>query len=326
MSQNQSPLSPVANGDRTRLWVKVARMYHVERMGQPAIAERLNLSQSQISRLLKEAQDNRVVRTLVVTPPGFYSELEEEVRRRFNLRDVIVADAAGDDAHAAASAIGTAAAGYLEQTLGRGEHLGVSSRSAALQATADVMSPVKAGAVETVVQSLGAVGDAAMRAQASRLTGSFARLTRARPIYLATPGVVTSAVVRDGLLADEHIAEAASAWRSLTTLVTGIGAMSVSRHTGGSALSDSDSDRLEASGAVGDVCLNFFDETGSSLTDELSERIIGISENELQSVPRRIAVAGGPQKTRAIAAACRGGWVNVLVTDQFTAERLCADP
>ncbi|WP_162903871.1 sugar-binding transcriptional regulator [Leucobacter sp. wl10] len=299
-------------------------MYHEERMGQPAIAKRLNLSQSQISRLLREAQDNGVIRTLVVTPTGLYSELEEELRRRFDLLDVVVADAPDDDAHAVTSAIGTAAAVYLEHTLGRGERLGVSSRSAALQATVDVMSPVKTGAVETVVQSLGAVGDAAMRAQASRLTGSFAHLTRARPIYLATPGVLTSQVVRDGLLADAHIAEAASAWRSLTTLVTGIGAMSAPHRTGGSALAESDSERLQRAGAVGDMCLNFFDEHGATVPDELSDRVIGISEGELRAVPRRIAVAGGPQKSRAILAACRGGWANVLVTDQFTAERLCA--
>lgn len=305
-----------------RLWVKVARMYHEEGLGQPSIAARLNLSQSQISRLLKEAQDNGVVRTLVVTPAGLYSELEEELRHRFDLLDVVVADASEDAAHAATSAIGTAAAVYLEHTLGRNERLGVSSRSAALQATVDAMSPMKAGTVETVVQSLGAVGDAAMRAQASQLTGSFARLTRAHPVYLATPGVLTSRDVRDGLLADEHIAHTASSWRSLTTLVTGIGTVSDTRHAGGSAIADPDSDRLMAAGAVGDVCLNFFDEFGVTVADELIERIIGISEEELRAVPRRIAVAGGPQKTDAIIAACRGRWVNVLVTDQFTAERL----
>jgi DNA-binding transcriptional regulator LsrR (DeoR family) len=306
-----------------RLWVKVARMYHDEKMGQPAIAERLNLSQSQISRLLKEAQDHGVIRTLVITPAGLYSELEEELRRRFDLADVVVADASIDEDAAITSAIGTAAAVYLESTLGRGERLGVSSRSSALQATTDAMSPIKAGAVDTVVQSLGAVGDAAMRAQASQLTGTFAHLARARPVYLATPGVLTSRQVRDGLLADAHIAEAASAWRSLTTLITGIGSMSAPRHSGGSALAAEDFEQLEAAGAVGDVCLNFFDAEGVAVRGEFSDRIIGISEQEIRAVPRRIAVAGGARKTAAIAAACRGGWITALVTDQFTADRLC---
>ena len=50
--------------------------------------------------------------------------------------------------------------------------------------------------------------------------------------------------------------------------------------------------------------------------------MIGISESELRAVPRRIAVAGGSHKVDAIAAGCLGEWINVLVTDQFTARRL----
>ncbi|WP_210605499.1 sugar-binding transcriptional regulator [Brevibacterium oceani] len=294
-------------------------------MGQPEIAERLNLSQSQISRLLKEAQENGVVRTLVVTPVGLYSDLEEKVRRRFGLKDVVIADSAEDSFHAATSAIGTAAATYLEETLGPDELVGISSRSSALQATVDAMSPLKAGMVRTVVQSLGAIGDSTMRTQASGLTAALAQLAGARPVFLATPGVVTDQVVRDGLLADEQIAAAAAEWKSLTTLLTGIGSMRGPRPTGGSALIDSDFGNLESSGAIGDVCLNFFTVSGQSATGQMRERIIGITEDELRGVPRRIAVAGGPDKSDAIAAACRGEWINILITDRYTAERLRAN-
>jgi len=33
-------------------------------------------------------------------------------------------------------------------------------------------------------------------------------------------------------------------------------------------------------------------------------------------------IAGGTRKVPAIAGAMRGGWVNVLITDRFTAEKL----
>lgn len=307
---------------RARLWVKTARMYHEEHMGQPEIAERLNLSQSQISRLLREAQDNGVVRTLVVTPPGLYVELEEDLRRHFGLRDAVVADAANDEPGAVTAAIGIAAAAYFEATVGRGERIGVSSRSTALQSMVDAMTPVKDGAVERVVQSLGAIGNASVRAQASGLTDAVARLTGAEPVYLSTPGVLTSRAVRDGLLDDEHIDAAVAAWRTLTTLLTGIGSMQAPDAPGGDALAAADIARLRSAGAVGDVCLNFFDADGSPVRDELRDRVIGISEADLEAVPRRIGVAGGPHKLAAITAACAGGWVNVLVTDQFTARRI----
>lgn len=43
---------------------------------------------------------------------------------------------------------------------------------------------------------------------------------------------------------------------------------------------------------------------------------------QLRKVDRVVGVAGGVRKTAAIRAALRGGLVNVLITDRFTAERL----
>ena len=54
----------------------------------------------------------------------------------------------------------------------------------------------------------------------------------------------------------------------------------------------------------------------------LRDRVIGIGVDDLMAVPRRIGVAGGGLKADAIRAAALGEWVNVLVTDQFTARRL----
>jgi len=50
------------------------------------------------------------------------------------------------------------------------------------------------------------------------------------------------------------------------------------------------------------------------------------SWKELKQVPRRVGVAGGASKYRAIRAALRGAWVNVLVTDLDTARALAEDP
>jgi len=52
---------------------------------------------------------------------------------------------------------------------------------------------------------------------------------------------------------------------------------------------------------------------------------VSISPGDLRQVPRRIGVAGGANKYRAIRAALRGGWVNVLITDLDTARGLAED-
>ena len=45
---------PLLNSEDTRLMTRVARMYHEQGVRQPEIAERLNISQPRVSRLLKK--------------------------------------------------------------------------------------------------------------------------------------------------------------------------------------------------------------------------------------------------------------------------------
>lgn len=60
--------------------MKVARLYHEQGLRQPEIASRLNMSQSRVSRLLKEGLETGIVRTIVVEPPGMFSALEDGVQ------------------------------------------------------------------------------------------------------------------------------------------------------------------------------------------------------------------------------------------------------
>jgi DNA-binding transcriptional regulator LsrR (DeoR family) len=53
--------------------------------------------------------------------------------------------------------------------------------------------------------------------------------------------------------------------------------------------------------------------------------VVSITPADLRHVPRRIGVAGGASKYRAIRAALRGAWVNVIITDLDTARGLVAD-
>ena len=75
---------------------------------------------------------------------------------------------------------------------------------------------------------------------------------------------------------------------------------------------------------VGDIGLRYLCGNGKLVDTALDARVIGIELEQLKRVPRAIAVAGGPGKAEAIHAALVGGWINCLITDIYTAERLFA--
>ncbi len=67
--------------DELRLMTKVARMYYGLHYKQTQIADQLDISQATISRLLKRAQDEQIIRINISTPTGIYAEIETELER-----------------------------------------------------------------------------------------------------------------------------------------------------------------------------------------------------------------------------------------------------
>lgn len=309
--------------DQLRLLAKVARMYHERGIRQPQIADDLHISQSRVSRLLRQAAELGIVRTIVTLPSGVHTDLEEQLGDRYSLLDVVVVDADGSSGDVI-PALGAATATYLAETLTGGDIVGISSWSATLLATVEAMRPRNSAAVRVVTQLVGGVGDPQVQVSATRMLDRFSNLTGARPVFLPTPGLVADAGVRRALLADPAVAGVYQTWNDLTVALVGIGSVTPSPllQRSGNAIDPAQQDELRELGAVGDVCLRFFDKDGNLVRSPFNERVLGVTPDQLKKVPRRIGVAGGEQKVAAITAAVSGGWVNTLVTDLDTAQAM----
>jgi DNA-binding transcriptional regulator LsrR (DeoR family) len=183
-----------------RLMTKVARLYYEQGLRQAEIADRLDLSQSRVSRLLKQAEREGIVRITVAVPQGFHAELEDRLQVLYGLREAVVVDCEHDDDQEALRAIGAAAAAYLETTLTTGEILGISSWSETLLAMLDNMHPQAQPGAEAVVQILGGSGNPAAEGHATRLTSRLAQLVGGEARFLPAPGVVGSRESRRALL------------------------------------------------------------------------------------------------------------------------------
>lgn len=316
----------MARADELRLVARVARMYFVDEMKQADIANRLHISQASISRLLARAREEGVVRISIEAPRGTFPDLEERLCRDYRVAEVIVADCAEDRDEQILARIGEAAAHYVETTLQAGEVIGISSWSESLLRMVDNIHPLKRVAADSVVQILGGMGDPSVQAHATTLTSRLARLTHATPLLLATQGVAGSAEARQALVGDRFVQATLAQFARLTMALVGIGAVEPSKllRDSGNVFTDSELSELTRLGAVGDVCLQFFDIDGKKVESSFDARVIGISLSQLRRVRRVVAVAGGRRKIPALRGALRGGLIDVLITDIFTAQALAA--
>jgi DNA-binding transcriptional regulator LsrR (DeoR family) len=303
--------------DQLRLLAKIARMYHERGIRQPQIAADLNISQSRVSRLLQQASELGIVRTTVSLPSGVYTDMEEELEARYALLTALIVEPGSD----VDRALGATAAIYLRETLNSGDIVGISSCSSTLLATADAMRPKTGLVVKVVTQLVGGNGD---QVGPTRLIARFANLTGARAALLPSPAVVRNDMVRRALLADPAVASVRQIWNELSVALLGVCSIQGSplSQRSGKAIDPDRQPEVMQLGAVGDVCLRFFDQDGNLINSPLNHRVMAISPKQLKAVPRRVGVAGGPEKHTAIAAAVKGGWINTLITDLETAQRL----
>jgi DNA-binding transcriptional regulator LsrR (DeoR family) len=303
---------------------RIAQMYHVDGLRQAAIADHMRISQATVSRMLKRAEDEGIVRTTVVAPLGTYAELETDLRREFGLVEAIVVECSEDRNGAIMARIGEAAAHFLETTLQADEIIGVSSWSETILKMVDNIHPMKAGKARYVVQTLGGIGDPTVQIHANQLTTRLARLTGAEAHLLNAPGVAQSREGKLVLLGDPFVRETMDLFGMITLAIVGNGAMEPSNMLArsGNIFTSRELAAIKDAGGVGDISLRFVDADGRTVKTPLDDRVIGMSLEELHGVDRVLALAGGQAKTEAIRGALRTGVVDVLITDRFTAARL----
>jgi DNA-binding transcriptional regulator LsrR (DeoR family) len=316
----------MARAHELRLIARVAQMYHIDGQRQAEIAATLRLSQATVSRMLKRAEEEGIVRTTVIPPAGTFADLEAALRDRYGLAEAIVADCSEDRASAIMDRIGEAAAHFLEVTLQQHEVIGVSSWSQTILRMVDNIHPAKGAKAGHVVQLLGGTGEPAAQAHATQLVARLARLTGAEARLLFAQGVTASPEARAVILDDPSVRGAMEMFGRLTLAIVGIGAVEPSDllARSGNVFSAAELAELGAAGAVGEISFRFFDRDGKPVLTPLDGRVLGVSLDELRKAPRVMALAGGAEKTAAIAGALRLGLIDVLVTDRFSAARLVA--
>lgn len=325
MSVDATVREPSPERLQLRLLVVVARLYHIHGVRQREIGARLGMSQARVSRVLHQAEELGIVRTVVVVPEGIHPELEETIEQSYGLMEAHVVDVAQGDTDLAAL-LGRAAARYLRGATVGGAVVGFTSWSRTLQEMAFAFEELPRTGTRHVVEMLGDLGSPLLQHSAARATQAMATALGAEPVFLRTPGVVTTRALRATALRDGHVQRALRLLDELDIAFVGVGPPEAHGQlkAGDTCFSPRQLARVRAEGAVGQLNQRFVDKAGRALQTPLDELVVGATLQQVAVSRRRVVVAGGDDKHESMAAALTGGWVDVLLTDTTSARFLVA--
>ncbi len=311
--------------DRDELLSDVAEMYYDEDFTQAEISRKIGMTRSAISRMLTEARQKGIVEIVVNRPLRFDADLEQALIERFSLQNarVLLLRHEKGQYDRLRRRLGSVAAQLLRGLLKPEMVLGVAwgtTVSATIEAL-EVPEPMPMN----VVQLVGVLGSSSHAFNAQALVEMLASKVGGEGTYLYSPFIVENAVTARSILNIPNVREAISLGRECDVALLGIGTVTnvdyCSLYLGGH-ISRAVVQNLVDAGAVGDVSGRYFDINGAEANIDFHDRLVGIARDDLLAIPTRLGVAGDVAKAQAILGALRGGYVNMLVTDSNTAEKL----
>lgn len=295
-----------------KLLIKVAWYYYIENITQQEIGEYLGISRLRVNRLLDKARKNGIIHFSVRDGNSSRMQVERDLIRRFHLKDAFIVPPAADGTDINES-VAQAAAMYIHDRLDKSSYINMGygdTPGRVLNHLANMSeSPVN------VVSLTGGVSCYLPNAQSSIFNAKL-YLTPA-PLLMKDSQMVNAIEKEPGI---EQI-------RNMATLaqmtIIGIGSMDENATilTDGT-LSYNDFLLLSMKGAVGDMLCHFIDQDGNLVPSDIEGRLISTPLETLKTLDNTIGVAAGVAKARAILAALRGEYLDILITDEDTASNI----
>lgn len=308
------------NIERKKFLSKIARLYYSERLTQQEIAGRLNISRTKVSRYLDEARKDKIVEIKINLPEEDYSNLEYRIEKSFKIKECIVVPTF-ENKEEILKMMACPLNNLFERILAGGSYLGIGWGSS-LKGISDYIN-VRGKSDIKVVPIIGGLGKIGTGVHTNSVAKNIADRLGSISYMIHSPAVLDSKEIREIVENDSNTREIIKLYEKIDTALVGlsdIGPDSTLIKTGSFSLEEFK--YLDSLGVVGDVNLIFINENGKHVPNRIDERIVRISPDRLKKVKNVIGVAFGRRKLKVILGALKGGLVNILFTDEETAENI----
>ncbi|MCS7062016.1 MAG: sugar-binding transcriptional regulator [Anaerolineae bacterium] len=309
--------------DNLDLLVQVAEKYYMDQLTQAQIAEMYNISRSTVSRLLSRARDEGIVRIQIVRPRTRHAALENRLCKQFGLTEAIVITAQQwpNQADELRRLVGSQAAQFVDPLIKPGMVVGV-GRGRTLAELAYGLSKVASMRKITLVQLLGDIDVQHSLTRGAEITRVLCEAYGGTAYFLNAPALARDRQLAHLLMQSSNLQQVSEWYNRLDLAMVGVGALRNSPLVLAGLLTEPEIQVLAEAGAVGDICGHFYTIDGTLVDNAYPGISIGISWEQLRACPRRVIIATGPEKAAPILGLLRINMIDVLVTDERTAEHV----
>ncbi len=303
------------NRNKLMQMLRITGKYYIQHMSQKDIADEENVSVPTVSRMINRAMESGYVNISIDYSFLTDSELAEEIRDKYGLRQAIIAPAVISDPQAILLDTCRMAAAHLNEVLESDMIIGTAWGNT-MKCLASCIEPAQRGGIK-VVQLNGRVPDIVAAQGADDMVKAMVAAYGAEGYTIPAPAVVDDARTAALLREDSGIRSVLELAEQCSAAIFSVGILdrdSIMSKAG--FLDHGLYESLLERGAVGDIASGYFDREGRPVDQDLKERRLSLPLEDFKKIPNKICVAAGTEKAVILNGAIRGGYVDDLVADE----------
>ena len=305
-----------SGGDKEALLSNVALLYYGEGLTQGEIAKRMKVSRATIVNMLRESRDRGIVEIRVDGHHISGSTLSRDLREKFSLEDVYVAQPESGQTLSRADTLahlGRVASAAMRDVVSPGDRVGV-AWGETIMAVADAMPTVPVEGVE-VCQLIGSMISDRVPASENCTIQIAAKLGGAC-FTLHAPALISNVDLARRLRLEPTINSQLDRLGNLDLAVYSVGNVPDETHLLAAGMaSKAELAAARKAGAVGILCCRYIDKDGNEVTLPPSDRVIAARIEDLRASKKSLLIVCGEDRAEATLAAIRGGLVTHLCVD-----------
>lgn len=318
-------MKPEVYNQSRSIIIKVAYLYFLKDLSQSEIADMLSISVPTVSRIIKQAKEDRIVEFVIRDPYMECIELEQELKNTLRLKDVVIAPnpiisnvegIKGNSRENIKKLVALEGARYVQRIIKEDDVLGITFGGTVYNMI-HLLNPcqkVDAAFVTLHGSISGLDNELDVRTLVSRMAMAFG----GRKYYLLAEGIMSARNTAESLMREKGIQKVFNIFDKVTIAINGMGSLYPefdSKLCTSDYLTPEDLEELKNHDVVGDIALRFFNSRGMECDTSLKDRTISIGLEKFKTIKTKITIASGDIKAYTVFSAIRGGLIDVLITD-----------
>ncbi|MGJ9696894.1 sugar-binding transcriptional regulator [Actinotignum sp. GS-2025a] len=305
--------------EHLELLLEVSKRYYLDNAKQSDIAAEIGYSRVTVSRLLAQARAAGIVKIEISHPSARLLGLEQQLLDTYQLKEVRVVATSEADTK---SAIGSAAADVLLAHCNPRSTVAISNGRAVSATVAKL--PRRTWTSSCVVPILGMTGSGLPFIDSPDLCRAASKKLGGNHWVLPVPLVFETELAAQAMSQEPSVHRTLDLAARADVALVGVGAVSIA---GSSPLlrkwiTHPIQRELARKHAVAHLNGHYLNAQGKHVDVSLCRRTVCLHPSKLRDIPFVVGVAYGTEKVAAIEAVLVGGYLDALITDDYTAAAL----